>query len=82
MKKYTKRFKVDAKEFRLLKNILAIGGIMVHAGLTLTSHEPILSGLIAAGASIVFAVVGEVIFNGWMTLIETAESIQKQNETI
>lgn len=85
MKKYTKRFKTDAREFRLIKNILAIGGLMVHAGLTLMGYEPIVNAIIAAGASIGFAIIGEVIFNGWMTIVETAESIQENknnNETI
>lgn len=83
MKKYTKRFRRDAREFRLLKNILAIGGLMVHGGLTLIGHETVLNGAVAACASIAFAVIGEVMFNGWMTAIETAESIQeKKNETI
>ena len=85
MKKYTKRFKTDAREFRLIKNILAIGGLMVHAGLTLMGYEPIVNAIIAGGASIGFAIIGEVIFNGWMTIVETAESIQENknnNETI
>ena len=83
MKKYTKRFRRDAREFRLLKNILAIGGLMAHGGLTLTGHETVLNGAVAACASIIFAVVGEVIFNGWMSVVETAESIQeKKDETI
>ena len=83
MKKYTKRFRRDAREFRLLKNILAIGGLMVHGGLTLMGHETVLNGAIAVCASIAFAVIGEVIFNGWMTVVETAESIQeKKNDRL
>lgn len=80
MKKYTKRFKTDAREFRLVKNILAIGGLMAHAGLTLMGYEPIVNAILAGGASICFAIVGEVIFNGWMTIVETAESIQENKD--
>lgn len=78
MKKYTKRFRRDAREFRLLKNILAIGGLMAHGGLTLMGHETILNGAVAACGSIAFAIIGEAIFNCWMTAIETAESIQEK----
>ena len=56
---------------------------MVHGGLTLMGYETVLNGAVAACASIAFAVIGEVMFNGWMTAIEIAESIQeKKNETI
>lgn len=83
MKKYTLRCRKDAIAFRLVKNVLAVGNLVVHATLTLTGHEYITDVVIATGISFATAVFGEVIFNGWMAAIETAESIQeKKNETI
>lgn len=83
MKKYTKRFRKDARAFRFAKNGAAILYLIAHALSTLTGHEPVADVIAAAGISLCIAGIGEVIFNGWMTIAETAESIQeKKDETI
>ena len=85
MKKYTKRFRENARVFRFAKNCAAILYLIAHAISTLTGHEPVADVVAAAGTSLCIAVIGEVIFNGWMTIAETAESIQENkdnNETI
>ena len=85
MKKYTKRFREDARVFRFAKNGAAILYLIAHAISTLTGHEPVADVVAATGTSLCIAVIGEVIFNGWMTIAETAESIQENkdnNETI
>lgn len=85
MKKYTKRFRKNARAFRFAKNAAAILYLIAHAISTLTGHEPIADVIAAAGTSLCITVIGEVLFNGWMMVAETAESIQENkdnNETI
>ena len=78
MKKYTKRFRNNARVFRFIKNIGAVGYLILHALLTLTGHEPSRDVIIATCVSLGIGVIGEVIFNGWMTVAETAASIQEK----
>lgn len=80
MKKYTKRFRKNARAFRFAKNAAAILYLIAHAISTLTGHEPIADVIAAAGTALCITVIGEVIFNGWMTVAETAESIQEKEE--
>lgn len=83
MKKYTKRLKADLKAFRFLKNVAAVGMVMygaVHALILGCCPPSIL--LQDSFYALCTTVVGEVLFNIGMTVVETAGVIQERNETI
>lgn len=83
MKKYTRRFRKNARAFRFAKNGAAILYLLAHAISTLTGHEPAMDVIHATGTSLCIAIFGEWLFNAWMTIAETAASVQeKKNETI
>lgn len=82
MKKYTKRLKNDLHNYRVVKNYLAAALPLISAFKVLILHStiwPVLTAALVGGAITIF---GETLYYIGMSWVETAEAIQKQNETI
>lgn len=82
MKKYTKRLKAHIHEWRAIKNWIAVAILIanfIHMMATHGSWEIVISAFFTA----MFIIgAGETAHHLLMSWVETAESIQKRDETI